>query len=81
MSREHAFQLMDEYSGPEADRVSYLAGQFTCFGDDLSDAEISTNLSEAEAIVLNWRLQNMAREHVEGRVGSVTISYQHEVAA
>ena len=48
-----AFELMDAYAGPEAERVHYLADQWTSFGDD--EAALPALHIEAEAVIRAWR--------------------------
>ena len=50
------FDLLDDYTGPEELRAAYLAGQWTCWGDDEpSEYEWACMLTDAQAVICDWR--------------------------
>jgi hypothetical protein len=49
------FEVLDEYSGPEAARCGWLASQWTSFGDDITDADWVVLMHHAELLIAEWR--------------------------
>lgn len=64
---EYWFDALDQYQGEEADRIAWLAGEWTSYGDDLTEAERHWNLQAATALVREWK----ARRNIADLAASV----------
>lgn len=49
-----ALEMLDAYAGPEAERIHWLANQWTSYFDDPGEAEWEALEAEASRVIARW---------------------------
>lgn len=76
----HMLEALDEYEGPDAGRVEWLADQGTSAGDEFTDAEWDARLADAAAVVATWLALREARVPLDEAIADTKATAERHVS-